>query len=136
MLCRAPLYPPMSISFEVGFSQNHMQPIPGRYQVQLIDRMQTFQLPVSSSIGHFLKIIMHGKVQQQFEDRQYYTAIRCVKVIGRCLPAAAMYDTSQLVHSGQLHLTEALNMSATLCQQRQSITVHSRYVHLSILHYT
>ena len=113
-----------------------MQPIPGRYQVQLTDRMQTFQLPVSTSIGHFIKIIMHGKVQQQFEDRQYYTAIRCVKVVGRCLPAAAMYDRSQLVHTGQLHLTEVLNLPATLCQQQQSIAVHSRYVHLSILYYT
>ena len=129
MLRRAPLYPPKSVSFEVGFSQNHMQPIPGQYQVQHTHHMQTFQLPASTSIGHFFKIILHGKVQQQFEDRQYYTAIRCVKVIGRCLPAAVMYDASQLVRSGQLPLTQILNMPAILCQQLQlqSMTVLSRY---------
>lgn len=127
MLCRAPLYPPKSISFEVGFSQNHMQPIPGRYQVQHTDDMQTFQLPAATSIGHFFKIILHGKVQQQFEDRQYYTAIRCVKIIGRCLPAAAVHDVSQLVRSGQLPLAQILNMPGTLCQQLQTTTLLRRY---------
>lgn len=136
MLCRAPLYPPNSISFEVGFSQNHMQPIPGRYQVRHVDHMQTFQLPASTSMGRFLKIILHSKVQQQFEDRQYFTAIRCVKIIGRCLPAAAVYDASQLVRSGQLPLTQILNMPATLCQQLQSMTAHSRYsalLHVAVM---
>ena len=132
MLCRAPLYPPNSISFEVGFSLNHTQPIPGRYQVRHTDQMQTYQLPASTSIGHFFKINLHGKAQQQFEDRQYYTALRCVKIIGRCLSAAAVYDTSQLVRSGQLPLTQILNMPATLCQQLQNMTVHSRYNYTSV----
>lgn len=131
MLCRAPLYPPKSVSFEVGFSLNHMQPVPGRYQVQLTDHMQTFQLPASTSMGHFFKIILHGKVQQQFEDRQYYTAIRYVKIIGRCLPAAAVHDASQLVRSGQLPLAQILNMPATLCQQLQSR--YDALLHIAVL---
>ena len=132
MLCRAPLYPPKSVSFEIGFSLNHMQPVPGRYQVQLTDRMQTFQLPASTSMGHFFKIIMHGKLQQQFEDRQYFTAIRRVKIVGRILSAADVNEASQLVCSGQLALPQLSSMPATLCrqlicQQLESMTVHSRY---------
>lgn len=126
-LCRSPLYPPKSISFEIGFSQDHMQPVPGRYQIQLTDHVQTFELPVSSSVGHFLKINLHGKVQQQLEDRQFFTAIRCVKAIGQCLPAAAVYETSLLIRGGQLLLHQICNMPVLAWLQLQNTTGHSRY---------
>ncbi|KAL3157685.1 hypothetical protein ABBQ32_012121 [Trebouxia sp. C0010 RCD-2024] len=122
----APMYPPKSISFETGFSQNHMQPVPGHYQAQLTDHVQTFKLPASSA-GQFLKVIMHGKVQQQLEDRQYFTAIRCVKAIGRCLPAAAVHEASQLIRSGQLPLSQSFNMPVSVCLQLLNTTVHCRY---------
>lgn len=104
-----------------------MQPVPGHYQAQLTDHVQTFKLRASSSAGQFLKVIMHGKVQQQLEDRQYFTAIRCVKAIGRCLPAAAVHEASQLIRSGQLPLSQVFNMPVSVCLQLLNTTVHCRY---------
>lgn len=83
-------------------------------------------------MGHFFKIILHGKVQQQFEDRQYYTAIRCVRIIGRCLPAAAVYSASQLIRSGQLPLTQILHMPATLCQQLTVLSRYHAFLHINV----
>ena len=89
--------------------------------------MQTFILPAQAPVGRYLKITLHGKVQQQFEDRQYYTAIRRVNAWGQCLPSAAMFRASQLISTRQLQLSKILNLPATMYTQLQRYTASARY---------
>ena len=118
--CRAPVYPPKTITFEIGVADQHMQPVLGHYQVAMTEATQTFLLPANAPIGQYLRIVLHGKVQQQFEDRQYFTAIRRVKAVGECLPSAAILEASQLLHTAQLQLSQTLHMPATLYPQLRS----------------
>ena len=103
-----------------------MQPVSGHYPAQLTDDMQTFILPAQAPVGRYLKITLHGKVQQQLEDREYYTAIRRVKAMGQCLPSAAMFLLSRLICTQQLQLPQSLNLPATLYTQSQSNTACAR----------
>ncbi len=92
-----------------------MQPVPGEFQVQVTDSIQTFQLPAQSPMGHYLKVIMCGKIQQQFEDRQYFTAVRRVKAIGQCTPPEIMFKAHQLMQSRQLAVSQICIMPASMC---------------------
>ncbi|KAA6425271.1 MAG: hypothetical protein FRX49_04766 [Trebouxia sp. A1-2] len=124
----APLYPPKTVRFEIGFSKNRLQPVPAIYQVQLTDSIQTFLLPASSPIGHFLKVVMHGKVQQQFEDRQYFTAIRRVQALGRCIMSEQIFQAHQLIQSKHLCLSQLFTMPATTEQHVLELNSHTRDV--------
>lgn len=129
-MCRAPLYPSKSVKFEIGFSKNTLQPVPGQHQVQLIDSPQTFLLPANAPAGHYLKVIMCGKFQQQFEDRQYFTAIRRVTAVGRCIPSAVMLKAHRLLQSRQLCLSQLFTMPATTEQHIFGPTSCCRQVHV------
>ncbi|DBA82666.1 hypothetical protein WJX77_007240 [Trebouxia sp. C0004] len=122
----APLYPPKTVSFEIGFSKDRLQPVPGLYQVQLTDSIQTFLLPASSPVGHFLKVIMCGKVQQQFEDRQYFTAIRRVKAVGWWIRSEQIFQAHQLIQSKHLCLGQLFTMPATTEQHVLELIPHAR----------
>lgn len=113
LVCRAPLFPPRTLKFEIGFSKTHLQPVPGEYQVQPIHAVQTFHLPAELPVGHYLRIIMCDKLQQQFEDRQYFTAIRRVKAVGRCISSATMFKAYHMMQTRQLLLCLVSNMPAT-----------------------
>lgn len=44
-----------------------------------------FRLPGDAPLGAFLRVTLHGKVQQQLEDLQHYVALRYVAAHGRPL---------------------------------------------------
>lgn len=65
--CRHPVYPPKEVSFEIGSTPETLQPVPGRYTFEVIDRPQFFSLPGCSPLGRFLRVRLHGMRQRQLE---------------------------------------------------------------------
>ena len=45
-------------------------------QVLATDELQTFVLPANAAVGRFLRVCLHGKVQRQLEDLNFYAAMR------------------------------------------------------------
>jgi len=72
---------------------------------------------------------MCGKVQQQFEDRQYFTAIRRVKAVGWCILSEQIFRAHQLMQSKHLCLGQLFTMPATTEQHVLELSPHVRYVH-------
>ena len=72
---------------------------------------------------------MCGKVQQQFEDRQYFTAIRRVKAVGWCMSSEQIFQAHQLMQSKHLCLGQLFTMPATTEQHVSELSPHVRYVH-------
>lgn len=72
---------------------------------------------------------MCGKVQQQFEDRQYFTAIRQVKAVGWCILSEQIFRAHQLMQSKHLCLGQLFTMPATTEQHVLDLIPHDRYVY-------
>ncbi len=79
-----PLYPPVALSIAVGASPTHLIPVLTRIPVAVCEAPQTFVLPADAPVGCFVRLTLHGRVQMQLEDSQYYTAVRCVRVFWVC----------------------------------------------------
>ena len=85
-----PVYPPRSISIEIGTSLDKMVLASPRYRVKKTDFSQLFLLRPSAPPGGYVRITFHGSLQQQLEDMRYYIAVRHFAVFGTIIDTARL----------------------------------------------
>ena len=89
-----PVYPPRAISISIGASPNRLVPASPRYRVKKSDFSQLFLLWPSAPPGSYIRITLHGSLQQQLEDMRYYVAVRHVAIFG------SKIDTARVAREG------------------------------------
>ncbi|GLC35136.1 hypothetical protein PLESTB_000558100 [Pleodorina starrii] len=97
-----PLYPPRKVSFLTGPTPNQLYPASPIYPVRLTDEQQVFALAPTAAVSNFLMVRMHGRRQRQWEDLQYYIAIRHVAVYGDPMDPSYSLQIARLVRSAPL----------------------------------
>lgn len=71
-----------------------------------------FRLPPQAPVGSYLRVVLHGKCQQQLEDLQYYIAMRYVAAHGTALSAHELVGLDACIRSSHLALRLAKPPSA------------------------
>ncbi|KAG2498626.1 hypothetical protein HYH03_003373 [Edaphochlamys debaryana] len=81
-----PMYPPTKVSFLTGPTPTQLYPASPLYPCRLTDAQQVFALSPTAPVSHYLLVRLHGRQQRQWEDLQFYIAIRHVAAYGTLLP--------------------------------------------------
>ncbi|GLI70427.1 hypothetical protein VaNZ11_015334 [Volvox africanus] len=94
-----PLYPPRKVSFLTGPSPNQLYPASPIYPVRLTDDAQVFALSPTAAVSQYLMVRMHGRRQRQWEDLQFYIAIRHVAAYGDLVDVSSSIQMMRLARS-------------------------------------
>ena len=85
-----------------------MVPASPRYRVKKSDYAQLFLLWPSAPPGGYLKITLHGSLQQQLEDMRYYVAVRHVAIFGSSIDGTRVArEGFDMAHGGRLSGADA-----------------------------